>query len=275
VPTATARPTTPVFNLPPVTAVLPSRTPPATVRPDLQAVVNAIAKTKAAKTFKLTEDLSGSSILFNLPADPKIAEPILIYQQGQVNGADLAYTLSGAFVTLFGSDTVKGFEFRRIAGKGYVRGPATLLSVPDDRWYAIEPGRMGLVNFAPLGLIEGIANQNAVVARLEKSLTGSIVDDLLCEVYVGGKDGASDMFNAFMSGSTTWVVDRGKVEIYVCSDGYVHAINARWEGHGVRDNFPFAATLKYNLSDFGASMNLQAPQDVVVPATRTPTPAPR
>ncbi len=274
-PTATARPTTPVFNLPPVTAIIPTRTPTVTVRPELQAVINAIAKTKAAKIFQVTEELSGSSTLFNLPADPKIAEPILVYRQGQVNGAELAYTLSGALATLFGSDAVKGFEFRRIAGKGYVRGPATMLNVPDDRWYTVEPSRMGLFNFAPLGLIESIANQNAIVARLEKSLTGIVVDNLRCEVYAGGKDAAGDVFKAFMNNPPAWGVDQGKVEIQVCSDGYVHAINAKWEGHGSSANTLFAATLKYTLSDFDASMNLQAPQDPIASVTRTPTLIPR
>ncbi len=275
-PTETPTPTWTPFVFPTIPVLTP--TPASTLRPDLQPLVNAIEKTRAVKVFKLTENLSGPPALLHLPADPAHAEPSLMYQEGQVNGNDTHFVVKGAFVTLFGGEPAKGFEFLRVAGKGYIHGPMALLNAPEDKWYPADSGELGMFSLTPLSWIESFANETGIWNRFEKSSTGTTLDGLRCDVYAGGPEAASDLFKVFAGRTTTYVVDQGKIEIDVCGDGYLHAFTAKWSGHDSTTQQPVTATLTYHISDLNGDIHIQAPSVPVAPATsaprNTPTGAP-
>jgi hypothetical protein len=221
---ATAQPTA-AATLPAATAAQPIA-----VKPELQGIVAAFAKTKTASAFKVSEKLSGNGTIVQF--SPNMPTSVVLDgADGEFKGKDYHVKLSGLAGMLLSDDPTKGIEVTQVGGKTYVHGPASALNAPKDDWYLLGLNSGFTMNVSVPDQLDSLVAANGDWSRFQKSRNETF-DGKKCDVYSAGKEAADATIETVSKPMlTALVADSGSVEMWICDDGYLHLLNASIQAH--------------------------------------------
>jgi tetratricopeptide (TPR) repeat protein len=178
----------------------------------------------------------------------------------------------------------------KAAGRTYVRGPSSRLSLDSPAWYQIEPsllssaGRVYDVHTTLPGLFGPLNLRNLAPAGTET------LDGQRCDLMRADEDAAPHMVEALASLPSKLKTDQpvrqqlqaqrstltnSEATIWVCSDGYLHRVEARYGYQTSRaSDGEITWTLKLDLLGINDPVSIAAPSDAITPhAHATPVPS--
>lgn len=286
---ATLVPTSAPTSLPPPTTAVPS-TPQPTVTSEPtntpapvidmkadKAVRDAFGAFQSAQSYRLQARAELSPIFFQgnyTPApgdDPN--KVTLFVLQGEQNGTELHYALSGFLASFIG--LVSGFdpdktalEITNVGGRVYMRG--TLPDESQARWYLIPADRTESTRFSPQDLLAPLVQAvypDSAFADAGRETLGNQT----CNIYTATR-AAFDavlprlaqvaLFNDETLAAGT--IDRAEYKLWVCPDGKLYRIRYNFDAHTATDATKKGSfALEVDIMDYDSNIVIQAPADAV------------
>jgi hypothetical protein len=220
----------------------------------------SIARLAQARSYAadLTMTVRGELLSLSGPADG--SAPV-IDMKTLVEDGRRRITLNGVIAEQLGAPD--GIEYTYDRQRLFLRGPAALLQIADDAWYAVPESRAAALSppFDPLTIARDLLSNPRIDTEL-RPIGKRNLDTTACDVYQADTNGVIALENDSVLTSEFASIDTAKIEALVCANGYLNVLTFSVSGKTQRDTTQVAGLgLQIRFYDFDQPLGVAVPEN--------------